>query len=265
MEERALFVRDGEDYVGTSLTQGGWDPNAANGGVVLALMGHCLDEVPSLAPMTLGRFTADLVRPVPIGRRLRVESRVVREGKKIQLVAMTVLVGDVEHAHASALRLRDADMTGPDVPVSTTAARPADALVGPEAATGFGHAAAEMPRFLQAVDMRRAPRLDGSGFGSWLRLRVPVVAGEPIRPTARVTFGFDFANLIGLDARSVSVTMINPDVTAHVLRPPTGEWIAITGDTWVNAPLGRGVSAAMLSDLDGVFAMVSMSQLVQRR
>jgi hypothetical protein len=24
--------------------------------------------------------------------------------------------------------------------------------------------------------------------------------------------------------------MINPDVTAHVLRPPVGEWIAITGD-----------------------------------
>ncbi|MBV8461690.1 MAG: hypothetical protein JO368_00245 [Acidimicrobiales bacterium] len=59
--------------------------------------------------------------------------------------------------------------------------------------------------------------------------------------------------------------MINPDVSAHVLRPPTGEWIALTGDTRLNPALGRGLSTALLSDTDGVFAVVSMSQLIQPR
>ena len=87
-------------------------------------------------------------------------------------------------------------------------------------------------------------------------------AGRPVVAAGR---GFDYANLIGMDDHPAAVTMINPDVTAHVLRPPTGEWIAITGDTRFNPTLGRGVSTAELSDADGVFAVASTSQLVQPR
>jgi hypothetical protein len=59
--------------------------------------------------------------------------------------------------------------------------------------------------------------------------------------------------------------MINPDVSAHVLRPPNGEWIGIVGDTRFEPALGRGLSSATVSDDDGVFAVVSLSQLLQRR
>src|SRR3546814_15989709 len=68
MEAPSLYVRDGDGFVGTVLTQGSWDPGAANGGAVLALLGQCLDEVPSLVPMSLASLTADLVLPVPIGQ-----------------------------------------------------------------------------------------------------------------------------------------------------------------------------------------------------
>jgi hypothetical protein len=54
-------------------------------------------------------------------------------------------------------------------------------------------------------------------------------------------------------------------VTAHVLRRPRGDWIAITGDTRFHYEAGRGVSSAELSDDDGVFAVASVSQLVQPR
>ena len=59
--------------------------------------------------------------------------------------------------------------------------------------------------------------------------------------------------------------MINPDVTAQLLRPPTGEWIAVTGDTRLNPAMGRGISSGLLSDADGVFAAASASQLIQPR
>jgi hypothetical protein len=249
VEERALFVRDGDAFVGTILVQGGWDPDAANGGSVLSLLGHCLEDVPSLVPMTVGRFTADLMRPVPIGRRLHVVPNVLREGKKIQLVELRLLVDDVEHVHATVLRLRDADVR----PEQAASVRDRDT-------------AARLPGFLQAVDMRRAATVDGSSAtGCWVRLEVPVVAGAPVRPTSRLTFGFDYANLIGVDDPPPTVTMINPDVTAHVLRAPTGEWIGITGDTRFNAAMGRGVSSATLSDDAGVFAVASLSQLLQPR
>ena len=153
---------EGDTFVGTDLVQGGWDPRHANGGAVLALLGHCLDEVPSLVPMTISRLTVDLVRPVPLGRPLRVSSSVLREGKKIQVVEVRLLVDDVLHVRATALRLRDADLTGAAVPASTTTDRPADALVGPEGSVAFGSEPGA-PGFLRAVDMRRAPRLDGTG------------------------------------------------------------------------------------------------------
>ncbi len=269
MGEPALFLRDGESFVGTVLVQGGWSPTEANGGAVLALLGHCLEDVPSLVPMTIGRFTTDLMRPVPVGRRLQVATSIVREGKKIQVVSMHLLVDDVEHVRATVLRLREADLSAHEVPASTTLRRPADALVPPAEAVShrdqIRDPGYELPGFLHAIDMRRSPERDGVGAGCWIRLEVPVIAGEPVRPTSRLTVGFDYANLIGVDAHPDGVTMINPDVTAHVLRPPTSEWIAITGDTRFNPAMGRGLSYAELSDDEGVYAVVSMSQLLQTR
>ena len=263
MEAPALYLPDGDGFVGTILTQGGWDPGAQNGAVVLSLLGHCLEDVPTLVPMGLARLTVDLVRPAPIGPRLVVRSTVVREGKKIQVVELRLLDGDVEHVRVSALRLRDEPIGEPLV--DTTASRPGDALLPPESARNLRELTPNVPGFLRAVDMRRARTVDGTEVGAWLRLSVPVLPGEPVSPSARLAAVVDYANLIGMDGHPGDVSMINPDVTAHFLRHPTSEWIAITGDTRFNPHLGRGVSMAHFSDTDGVFAVASTSQLVQPR
>jgi hypothetical protein len=265
MAERALFVRDGDGFVATELSQGAWDPRDANGGSTLALLAHCLADVPTLVPMTLSRMTADLVRPLPLGRPVTVTSTVVREGKKIQLVDLHLLVDDVLHARASALRLRDADLTGHDgLPVGAPADTPPP-LVPPEEAESLRETSLSQAGFLGAVDMRYAARTDGPGRGVWLRLEVPVVAGEAVSTLARTALAFDYANNIGVEMGPGSATTINPDVSAHVLRQPTGEWVALTGQTQFDAGLGRGVSTAALSDLSGVFAHVTVCQLVQPR
>jgi len=265
VEERALFLADGDAFVGTILIQGGWNPDEANGGAVLALLGHCLDDVPSLVPMVVSRFTVDLLRPVPLGRRLTLVPTILREGKKIQVVLLQLLVDDVEHVRATALRLRVAEIESPDLPLDTSDHRPAAAMAPPHASLTMGEGYPDRPGFLGAIDMRRTPVGDEPGFGCWVRLAVPVVAGEAIRPTAQLTFAFDYANLIGVEQHPGALTLINPDVSAHVLRPPIGEWIAITGESRFNPAMGRGLSWATLSDDDGPFAVVSMSQLLQHR
>jgi hypothetical protein len=265
MEEQAMFVRDGDAFVGTTLTQGGWDRRHMNGAAVLALLGHCLDDVPSLVPMMLTRFTVDLARPMPIGEPLRVVPTVVREGKKLQVVQLRVVVGDVDHAWATALRLRQADLSGvPGIPHSTTTTPSSHALLAPRADVVRRRAprSTQWSTLFPYATLRRSVR-DGHGYGYWARLDTPVVAGDAPRATARITFAFDCANLVGVEQPMTTVTMINPDVTAHVLRPPVDEWIAITGDTLVTPAVGRSMTIASFSDRDGLFAQASLSQLVQ--
>jgi hypothetical protein len=263
VEEPALYIPDGDGFVGTILTQGGWDPGSQNGAVVLALLGHCLEEVPTLTGMGLARLTVDLMRPVPIGPRLVVRPTVVREGKKIQVVLLEVLVGDVVHVRATALRLRVEDL-GDDVAGmlgESPVAYPIAELPSPEQCDRLGQTKGS-PGFLNGIEMRRA-----AGIGVWVRFAVPVVAGQAIRATSRATVGFDFAQLINAEVAGAmgSLTMINPDVSGQVLRPPTGEWIAVTGETRFDAGFARGISLAALSDASGLFAVATTSQLVQRR
>ena len=42
-----MFVRDGDAFVGTTLTQGGWDRRHMNGAAVLGLLGHWDDTRPA--------------------------------------------------------------------------------------------------------------------------------------------------------------------------------------------------------------------------
>jgi len=123
--------------------------------------------------------------------------------------------------------------------------------------------AGDLPGFLHAIDLWRAPRRDGKGTGYWARLDTPVVAGEPQRSSAFLTYAFDLANVMGIDNPMANVTMINPDVTAHVLRPPADEWIAVTGETFVDRATGRSMTVATYSDSRGMYAQGSLSQLVQ--
>ncbi len=185
-DAEALYIRDGDGYVGTILTQGGWDPNVANGGTVLALLGHCLDEVPTLVPMTLSRFTADLHRPVPMGRRLHVVPTIVREGKKIQVVELRLLDGDVEHVRVTALRLRDeqiGEVAGRHDRLPSRR-RAAPAGVRPPPARAHAERARVPPRRRHATSAHRR-RHRGRRVAAALRPGAARRADQPLSPARR--------------------------------------------------------------------------------
>ena len=265
-EDQALYVRDGDAFVGTICTKGSWHANGQSGGAVLALLGHVLEDIPTLVPMSLSRLTVDIVRPVPLGAPLHIAGKVLREGKKIQLVEFVVRAGDDEHVMARALRLRDLDITRLDaMPRSTTDVRPADLLPPPDALEPVDRYPG-VPEFLRmGAELRRTVGPVNGVHGAWVRLRVPVVAGEAIRATSRTVLPMDCVNLIGLGERLSMASAINADVSAHVSRQPRGEWVGLTGNTYFDHGVAHGVSAATMSDFDGVFGVTSTSQLVQPR
>jgi hypothetical protein len=189
----------------------------------------------------------------------------VREGKKIQLVDLVIRAGDVVTTRARALRVRDQDISAlPGMPRSTSDENPAARLPPPEEflAVDDTPGCADFLRF--GAELRRSPeRYDGQ-WACWVRLRVPVVAGEPVRATSRAAVPLDMVNLIGIEVEdALHAGAINPDVTGHVFRPPVGEWVALTGNTFYGLGVGHGMSMGVMTDEVGVFGVTSTSQIVQ--
>jgi hypothetical protein len=262
----AMYHRDGDAFVGTGATRGSWYDNGQAGGAVLALLGHVLEDVPTLTPMTLTRLTVDIVRPVPLGERLWVEPTIVREGKRIQLVDLVVRTADTVTTRARALRGCDNDIRPlGGIPHTTTSVNPSSRLLPPEQHTGVEDLPGVADYLVYGAELRQSPAPVDGVHSVWIRLRIPVVAGEEIRPTSRAVVGLDMVNLIGVNpGEPHQVGIINPDVSGHLTRGPVGEWVAMTGNSYYHHTTGHGLSTALLSDEDGVFGVTSTSQLLGR-
>lgn len=260
----ALYERDGDAFVGTEATRAGWHDNGQAGGAVLALLGHVLEDVPTLTPMSLSRLTVDIVRPVPVGERLRVATEILREGKKIQLVDLTIAAGDVVTTRARALRIRDRDVTALEgMPRSTTAVNPSAALPPPAGLASVEDRPGVADFLRYGAELRRTSEPIDGIHAVWCRLRVPVVAGEAVRATSLAALPLDLVNLLGVELDPTRATSINPDVTGHLSRGPIGEWVALTGNTHYAHGVGHGVSVATMSDEAGAFGVTSTSQVLE--
>lgn len=247
--ETALFHLDGDRYVPTDLARGPWTPDAQHGGPPCALLTRAVEALPSLATMQLARITFELLRPVPIAP-LTIATDVLRDGKKVQLVAAVLRAGDTEVVRATALRIR-----GSDAPLPEDAPADAGCPDLPEAADSgtFPFAAAsELPAFHRdGVEIRPvAGGFDRPGPATaWFRLRVPVIDGEEPSGAVRSVAAADFGN--GLSwVLGDGWLFINPDLTVHLLREPVGEWVCLAARTLPSAD-GIGLAESALYDERG--------------
>src|SRR5918996_2284632 len=79
-----------DTYQSTPLANAGWYDEGQHGGALSALVaGHVELHVPTIAEMQVSRMTVELFRVVPLVA-LRIETEIVREGKRIQHVRAAV-------------------------------------------------------------------------------------------------------------------------------------------------------------------------------
>jgi hypothetical protein len=255
-DDVALYVADGRRFIPTDRGQGPWSPGHLFGGVPAALFAQVLERTPTLVPMQVARLTVDLLRPVPM-RPAEVTFRVVREGKRIQVLEASMVVEEIEVARASALRLRTIDLADLDLPGGIAPPPPEGfPIQDHQGPTTDG----SRPGMADSVDYAYAEEIfDGP---TWVRLRVPVLASEDTAPLARVAFAADFVSGVG-HPRQLPVTGINADITVNLIRYPVGAWLCIGGSGWTG-PGGVGLAQATLSDGHGVVAAVAVSRLVER-
>ena len=248
----AIFDADGsgpdgaERFVPTAYARGPWDPNAQHGGAPAALLARAIEGHDPGPAMHVARLTIELLRPVPLSP-ISVRTRTIRPGKKVQLVEASVFSDETEVARGTGLRLREKPL---EVPPSDAVA---ERLAGREGLALMPFDRISDTSFADTMEIVAVvgdPGLSGPGT-AWFRLRVPIVAGEPISPLQRVAAAADFGNGISsvVDWEQ-GWRFINPDLTVYVHRYPVGEWVALEATTHPGS-VGVGIAEAALYDDDG--------------
>jgi hypothetical protein len=238
---------------------GPWDPRLQHGSAPSSLICWAVESLPAPVPMRIARLTVDLMRPVPVAP-LTIETEIVREGRKIQLVNVRLLAGTSEVVRASALRIRIADQ-----PLPERATTPALDLPPPENGTPPDFEKGDTP-FLRGLDVS----VVRGGFGKpgpaavWFRAGQTIVADAAISAAMRAVIAADFCNGVSSVLTPRLWTFINGDLTVSFGRQPRGEWILLDAETWIG-PDSVGIAAGRLADRDGYFGRAVQSIIFEKR
>ena len=243
----AFYERDGDRFVATELTRGPWDPGAQHAGPPSALIGRAIERLEDSDGFQVGRLTFEILRPVPIGP-VEVEARVVRPGRRIQLVESAMRNGDEELIRARGWRIRTAPL---ELPAETTDL--GEPPPGPEEGS--------VPEFFRtgqdagyhtAMEWRALSGgfLEPGPARVWMRQRIPLVEGEEPSPLQRTLVIADIGNGISAVLDPMKYLFINVDLTVHLERMPEGEWVLVDAATRPR-PNGIGSAESELSDGEG--------------
>jgi len=245
-----------DTFMAHDAAAGPWAPGFCHGGAPAALIVHAAGEVYAPGEMGIARVTVDLMRPVPLGE-LIVDTRIVREGKKVQLVDVEIRAADALVARGAVLKMRREEQR--DAP-----AIPAAGFAGPERAertrppTGVG--------FSQLFDMRSvAGRFETLGPATvWFRMSGPLVADERMSATALAVASADFANGIASVLPFDTWSYPSTDLTVSFAREPVGPWILVDAECWAGSE-SRGLTHARLGDALGWFGRSMQTMIFERR
>jgi hypothetical protein len=246
-------------YLPTEAALGPWSDQFLHGGPPAMLMARELERLPADQPMFITRMTVELLRPVTRSP-LAVRSRVVRPGRRVQLVEASLWDGEMELARATALRMRQASIDVPhgDDPPPHGPPESVEAWEGTYRSGPAYH--------VLGVEIRGPGRSDGrlSPGWAWFRLKLPVVPGEVPSGLLRICAAADFPNGISnvVDPRATS--FVNPDLSVYVNRLPQDEWVLVDAKTWLE-PHGTGVAEGALYDRAGRIGRSLQSLLVEAR
>ncbi|WP_138759471.1 thioesterase family protein [Modestobacter altitudinis] len=253
----AFYLPLGEGrFAPTKATESPWDAESQHGGPPSALLAH-LAGASAEPDQRAARVSVDFLGAIP-RRELTVEVSVVRPGRRISLSEARMTVDGRAVAVARVWYLA----TGPTPPARTPAVLPPpvperDSVFLPHLADwGYG----------QALDWRyTAGSADRPGPAAvWTRVRIPLVAGQPITPLARTLVAADAANGLSAELPLDRWLSIPPGMATTLLREPVGEWVHLDCRTQL-AEDGLGLCSGVLSDPGGTLGEVAQPLLVRAR
>ncbi|TDB95278.1 acyl-CoA thioesterase domain-containing protein [Actinomadura sp. 7K534] len=259
----ALFERDGSRLVPTDRARGPWRRDALHGGAVAAVLANAVD-VPEWTP---ARLTIDMLGPVP-DVPLTLDVTRPEGGRRVVRQEITLLADGAPVARASCVAVRKSDLDLPEGAVDHP--NPFGGVPVPDLSTPTPGAREAVGWDCFDSGAIRVRGLGESGVpagsvGLWVSLLVPVVAGEPAPPIARVAAAADYASTatnMRLDQREWS--FMNTELTLHLSREPAGSWVGLAA-AGVVQPVGAGLSVSTIYDQAGRLGQSAQALVIEAR
>jgi Thioesterase-like superfamily len=235
---------------------GAWDVDEQHIAPALGLLAHVVDvdrDARRDDGLTLTRLSYDIWGTVPI-ETVETTLRILRPGHTVELAE-----AELWHAGRRVVTLRAWSMQGRDTGRLAGTAFPA--IPAPDATPPWDPSSVWQGGFIKAAQVRRAQTEPGRA-SFWVRTDEPLVADEPVSPTASAAGLFDIANGMTVRADPREVAFPNVDLTAHLFRPPCDGWLGF--DTTVAfGPTGLGLTSSVLHDADGPFGTLAQMLTVR--
>lgn len=250
-------------FMASELTRGPWEAGHQHAGPPVALVCRAIEQAAHEHGLThLARLTANLLRPVPIGR-LAVEVAADYVGRNAAHYAARLLADGKEVARFTALCQREAELELPAVlpghPLPAAERGPKDSgrqrFPFEGGHVGYGDL---VEARVGRGELFRGPCL------VWMRMNHPLVAGEAASGYQRVAVAADSGNGVSAVLDYRRYLFVNADLTIHLLRRPAGDWIGLDARTSLG-PQGTGLAESALYDEHGLIGRSLQSLAVRTR
>jgi hypothetical protein len=249
---RSFYRQEADLFVPTRLNVSPWTGKTQNGMALAGLLAHLIEGSPAPAPMLTARLTIDILGAPPI-EPLQGAVRIIRDGKRMQMLEAELVIGERTWARATALRTRI--MESPPFEDPNPYAVPPDIVPdGPGVSRG---------KWWETVAIPREQRVKGRK-GVWLRLPVDVIEGVPLSPLSRFAISGDFGGGMAIPLPYEQWTFANLDIALFLNRLPEGEWLLLDAGTH-SAGLGLATGHTRFGDSRSLFGYALQTHFLDHR
>lgn len=259
----AFYEADGRRFASSESTRGPWDPGSQHAGPPAALLARALERCEPRPGAQLARVTVEILGPVPIVP-LVASARIARPGRSVELLEGTLSAAEdttpLMRATAWRVRTTELDLPAPAAACDPPPPGPREGRDEPFFPTGqeTGYHTAMDYRFVSGAFLEPGPAM------VWLRMRVPLVAGEEPTPLQRVMTAADSGNGVSAALDWREFVFVNTDLSVNLVRPAEGEWVGLESVT-VPLPSGVGLTDTALWDERGRIGRAAQTLLVAAR
>lgn len=251
-DNEPFFRQEGDTFQPLPPARGPWNPQSLNGRAVAALIGCELERRHGEEGFIPARMTTDLYR-LPGFDPIRIETRVVRSGRRIRVVDVEFFSAGTSMARSTCQMLALGENAAGEVwtpaPWEVPAPETLEARMRPGPPWEVRPIDGE---FGQAVQRR-----------TWVRENRETVGGVPTTPWQRVAAACDFVSPTA-HSGSEGLGYINTDITLQVHRLPRGEWVGFES-TYHGADGGVALGECRLYDEQGPIGLASCLALAQKQ